>query len=170
MIILCLIFWEITILFSTVAAPYIPNHQEHTRLQFLYIFSLLFFINLFFFFCNVYLNKNDLLSFNIFLKHSISSVQFLSCVWLCDPMDCTTPGFPVYHQLWELAHMHVQPVGDDIQPSHPLSSPSPPSPPAAFNFSWHQGLFQWVSSLHQVAKVLELQHQSFQWIFRADFL
>ena len=67
----------------------------------------------------------------------------------------------------ELAQTHVHWVGDAVQPSHPLLSPSPP----AFNLSQHQGLFQWVSSLHQVAKVLELQlqHQSFQWIFRIDF-
>ena len=83
---------------------------------------------------------------------------------LCDPMDCSTPGFPVHHQLLELTQTHVHPVGDAIQPSHPLSSPSPP----AFNLSQHQGLFQWVSSSHQSAKVLELQllHQSFQWIVR----
>ena len=91
-----------------------------------------------------------------------------SCLTLCDPMDCSTPGLPVHHQLSELTHTHVHRVGDAIQPSHPLSSPSPP----AFNLSQHQGVFQWVSSLHQVAKVLEfqLQHQSFQWIFRTDFL
>ena len=83
-------------------------------------------------------------------------------------MDCSTPGLPVYHQLLELTQTHVLWVGDAIQPSHPLSSPSPP----AFNLSQHQGLFQWVGSLHQVAKVLELQlqHQYFQWIFRTDFL
>ena len=82
---------------------------------------------------------------------------------LCDPMDCSTPGFPV-HQFPELAQTHVHCVGDAIQPSHPLSSPSPPT----VNLSQHQGLFKWVSSSHQVAKVLEfqLQHQSFQWIFR----
>jgi len=87
---------------------------------------------------------------------------------LCDPMDCSTPGFPVRHQLPELAQTYVCWVGDAIQPSHPLSSP----PPSAFNLSQHQGLFQWISSLHQVVKVLELQlqHQSFQWIFRTDFL
>ena len=87
---------------------------------------------------------------------------------LCDPMDCSTPGFPVHHQLPELAQTHVHQVGDAIQPSYPLSSPSPP----AFNLSQHQGLFQWLSSSRQVAKVLEfqLQHQSFQWIFRTDFL
>ena len=90
-----------------------------------------------------------------------------SCPTLCNPMDCSTPGLPVYHQLLELAQTHVHWVSDAIQPSHPLSSPSPP----AFNLSQHQGLFQWVSSLHQVAKILEfqLQHQAFQWIFRTDF-
>ena len=81
------------------------------------------------------------------------SVQLLSRVWLCDPMDCSTPGFPVHHQLPELAQTHVHRVSDAIQPSHPLSSPSPP----AFNLPQHQGIFQWVSSLHQVTKVLEFQ-------------
>ena len=83
-------------------------------------------------------------------------------------MDCSTAGFPVHHQLLKLAQTHVHWVGDAIQPSHPLSSPSPP----IFNLFQHQGLFQWVSCLHQVAKVLafQLQHQSFQWIFRTDYL
>ena len=83
-------------------------------------------------------------------------------------MDCSTPGLPVHHQPQELAQINVHWVSDAIWPSNPLSSPSPP----AFNLSQHQGLFQWVNSLHQVAKVLEfqLQHQSFQWIFRTDFL
>ena len=85
-----------------------------------------------------------------------------SCPTFCDPMDYNMPGIHVHHQLPEPAQTHVHWVSDAIQPSHPLSSPSPP----AFNLSQHQGLFQWVSSLHQVAKVLELQHQSFQWIFR----
>ena len=91
-----------------------------------------------------------------------------SCLTLCDPMDCSMPGFPVHQQLPELTQTHVHPVGDAIQPSHPLLSPSPP----AFNLSQHQGLFKWVSSSHQIAKVLELQleHQSFQWIFKTDFL
>ena len=70
-----------------------------------------------------------------------------SCPTLCDPMDCSTPGFRVHHQLPELAQTHVLRVGDATQPSHPLSSPSP-----AFNLSQHQGLFQWVTSSHQVAK------------------
>ena len=83
-----------------------------------------------------------------------------SCLTLCDPMDCSTPGFPVHHQLLELAQTHIHRVGDAIQPSYPLSSPSP----STLNLSQHQGLFQGVSSSHQVAKVLELQlqHQSFQ--------
>ena len=92
-----------------------------------------------------------------------------SCLTLCNPMDCSTPGFPVLQQLPKPAQAHVSWVGDAIQPSHPLSSPSPP----AFNLSQHQmSLFKWISSSHQVAKVLEfqLQHQSFQWIFRTDFL
>ena len=70
-------------------------------------------------------------------------------------MDCNIPGFPVHHQLPELAQIHAHQVSDAIQPSHPLSSPSPP----AFNLSQHQGLFQGVSSSHQVAKVLEFQLQ-----------
>ena len=100
---------------------------------------------------------------NISKKNQFSSVTH-SCLTLCDPIDCSTPGFPVHHQLPELAQIHVHPVGDAIQPSHPLSSPSP-----VFSLSQHQGLFQWVSSLHQVAKVLELQLQH-QWILRTDYL
>ena len=85
---------------------------------------------------------------------------------LCDIMDYSMPGLPIHHHLPELAQTHVHWVGNAIQSSHPLSSPYPP----AFNISQYQGLFQWVSSLDQVAKVLEfqLQHQSFQWIFRTD--
>ena len=106
-------------------------------------------------------------------SHQIVSLQFSSvtqsCPTLCDPMDCGTPGFPVHPQLPEFTQTPVHHISDAIQPSHPLSSPSPP----AFNLSQHQGLFQWVSSSHQVAKVImefQLQHQSFQWIFRTDFL
>ena len=112
-------------------------------------------------FCNVVLSSYE----------GTSKVPFYSVaqsgLTLCDPMNCSTPGFPVHYQLLELTQTHVRQVGDDIQPSHPLLSPSLP----AFNLSQHQGLFQWVSSFHQVAKVLELQlrHQSFQWLFRVDF-
>ena len=90
------------------------------------------------------------------------------CPTCCNPMNCSTPGLPVHHQLPEFTQTHVHQVGYAIQPSHPLSSPSPPDP----NPSQQQGLFQWVNSLHDVAKVLELQlqHQSLQWIFRTNFL
>ena len=83
-------------------------------------------------------------------------------------MDCSTPALPVHHQLPEFTQTYAYWVSDVIQPSHPQSIPSPP----ALNLSQHQGLFKWVSSSHQVAKVLEFQlhHQSFQWIFRTDFL
>ena len=97
-----------------------------------------------------------------FLDH-IKTVQFSSvtqsCPTLCDPMNCSTPGLPVHHQLPEFTQTHVHRVGDAIQPSHTLSSPSPPAP----NPSQHLSLFQWVNSSHEVAKVLELQpeHQSF---------
>ena len=88
-----------------------------------------------------------------------------SCPTLCSPMDCSPPGLPVLHHLPEFAQTHVHWIDDANQPSHPLSPPS-----HALSLSQHQGLFQWVGSSHQVAKVLELQHQSFQWIFRTDFL
>ena len=83
-------------------------------------------------------------------------------------MNCSIPGLPVHHQLPECIQTRVHRVGDAIQPSHPLSSPSPPT----FNPSPHQGLFKCVSFLHQLAKVLEfqLQHQSFQWTPRTDVL
>ena len=101
------------------------------------------------------------------LFSSVHSVAY-SCLTLCNPMDCSTPGLPVHHQLLELTHTHVHWVGSAIQPTHPLSSPSLPT----FHLSQHQGLFQWVSSSQQVTKVLEfqLQHQSLQWIFKTDFL
>ena len=91
-----------------------------------------------------------------------------SCLTLCDPMNRSKPGLPVRHQLLEFTQTHVHWVGNATQPSHPLSSPSPP----ALNLSQHQGLFQWVSSSHEVAKVLEfqLQYQSFQWTPRTDLL
>ena len=108
----------------------------------------------------------------VFSYHLFGSVQFSSvtqsCPTLCDPMGRSTPGLPIHHQFPELTQTHVHWVGDAIQPSHPLSSPFPP----AFHLSQRQGLFKWVSPLHQVAKVLEfqLQHQSFQWSSRTDLL
>ena len=102
---------------------------------------------------------------------TISSVQFSRSVlsdFYCDPMNRSTPGLPVCHQLPEFTQTHIHRVGDAIQPSHPLSSPSLPVP----NPSQHQSLFQWVNSSHEVAKVLEfqLQHHSFQTTPRTDLL
>ena len=103
--------------------------------------------------------------------HDLSCwVQFSSvtqsCPTLCDPMDCSTPGFLVLH--CQFVQTQVRWVNEAIQPSHPLL---PTSPPALY-LSQHLGLYQWISSSHQVAKVLEfqLQHQCFQWTFRTDFL
>ena len=99
-----------------------------------------------------------------FCRHSVSKL----CPTLCDPMNCSIPDLPVTRYLPEFAQIHVHCVSDTLQPSHPLLPRSPP----ALNVSQHHGLFQWVGSSHQVAKVLELQlqQQSFQWIFRVDFL
>ena len=101
-----------------------------------------------------------------FLGILVSVAQLCPTLW--DPKDCSMPGFPVLHHLPELAQTHVHWVNVAILPSHFLSSPSPP----AFNVFQHQGLFRWVSSLHQMAKILELQLQrpSFQWIFSVDSL
>ena len=102
------------------------------------------------------------------LKWVPYSVQSLSVYTLCGPMNCSTPGLPVHHQHPEFTQTHVHWVGDAIQPSHPLLSPSP----HVLNLAQHQGLFKQVSSSHQVAKVLkfQLQHQSFQWTSRTDLL
>ena len=105
----------------------------------------------------------------ISLIPQFSSVQSLSSVQLfTTPWTAARQCFLVHHQFPELAQTHVHRVGDTIHSSHPLSSPSPPAP----NPSQHQGLFQWVSSSHEVAKVLEfqLQHQSFQWTLRTGLL
>ena len=110
--------------------------------------------------------------FMVQLSHPYRSVQFSSvaqsCPTLCEPMNRSMLGLPVHHKLPEFAQTHVHLVGDAIQSSHPLSSPSLPAP----NPSQYQGLCQWVNSLHEVAKVLEfqLQHQSFQWALRTDLL
>ena len=102
---------------------------------------------------------HDISVLNIALEHTVKFWVFeyqyssvaQSCPTLCDPMNRSTPGLPVYHQLPEFTQTHVHRVHDAIQPSHPLSSPSPPAP----NPSQHQSLFQWVNSSHEVAKVLE---------------
>ena len=109
---------------------------------------------------------NTLWNYIIIYQCWLTIVTVQSCPTLCNPVNYSMPAFPVLHYLPKFAQNHIHWVGDAIQPSHLLSSPYPP----AFNLSQHQGLFQWIGSLHQVAKVLELQHQSFQWIFRLDFL
>ena len=100
------------------------------------------------------------------ISHEVMGPQ--SCPTLCNSMNCSAPGFPDHHQLPEFTQTHVHRVDDAIQPSHPLSSSSPP----ALNPSQHQSLFQWVNSSQEVAKVLEFQpqHHSFQWIPRTDLL
>ena len=125
------------------------------------------------FICQIFwvLEMCELWARHIILSKKLT-VQFSSvaqsCPTLCDPMDCSVPGFPVHHQLLELTQTHVHWVNYAIQSLHPLSSPSPPT----FNHCQHQGLFKWISSSHQVAKILEfqLQHQSFQRMFRTYFL
>ena len=101
-------------------------------------------------------------------RHCCCCLVAKLCPTLCNPMDWGRQDFPALHYLPEFAQTHVHWVGDAIQPSHPQLPPSPP----VLNSSQHWGLFQWVSSSHQMAKVLQLhlQHQSFQWIFRTDFL
>ena len=138
-----------------------------------HIWSSIVGINLLVFCWRLYTNVNEVyqpgvfFSCNVCVWFQFSSVA-QSCPTLRDPVDHSMPGLPVHHQLPESTQTHLHWVTDAIQPSHPLLSPSP----SAFNLSQHQGLFKWVSSLHQVAKVLEfqLQHQSFQWTLRTDLL
>ena len=108
----------------------------------------------------------DILACTPYLMMIFSFVAVQSCLTLCNPMNCSMPGFPTLHHLLEFPQIHVHWVSDAIQWSHPLPPPFPP----VLNLSQHQGLFQWVGFLHQVFKVLELQHQSFQWMFRVNFL
>ena len=116
---------------------------------------------------NINILLNSVLDLNPVFALFFSSVA-QSCQTLWDPMNCSMPGLPVHHQFPEFTQTHVHQVRDAIQPSHPLSSPSPLAP----NPSQHQGLFQWVNSSHEVAKVLQFQpqHQSFQWTPRTDLL
>ena len=144
---------------------------EQIMLQ--YFFSFLFCLfSLLFVFWGFYLYSSG----SQFLSSTVSILWICycwsvtqSCPTVCDSAESIMPGFSVLHYLQELAQTHVHWVIDAIQPFHPLSSPSPP----AFNLFQHQGFFfLWVSPSYQVAKVLELQlqHQSFQWTIRVDFL
>ena len=109
------------------------------------------------YFWAVYLVPLVYISVFVPVPYCLDDYQFISvaqsCPTLCCPMNCSMPGLPVHHQLSEFTQTHVHWVGDAIQPSHPLSSPSPPAP----NPSQHHSLFQWVNSSHEVAKVLEFQ-------------
>ena len=118
-----------------------------------------------YFFKKPQLHKNKYI---VFLLISFCCSVAQSRLTLCNSTDCSTPDLPVPHYLLKSAQVHLHCTGDAIHPSHPLSPPSPP----AFSLSQHQGLFRWVSSLHQLVKVLEfqLQHLLFQWKFRVDFL
>ena len=131
--------------FISSRTPLIPSSNDHLNLM-LYLHSN----------CQ-HPNKPLLLNIGVVCLFLYRSVQFSSvaqlCPTLCDPMNRSTPGLPVHHHLPEFTQTHVHRVHDAIQPSHPRSSPSPPAP----NPSQHQSLFQWVSSSHEVSKVLELQ-------------
>ena len=150
----------------------ISSHLTHSSPSQLRPVSLLLFSILLGYCCSSFQDRSWglSLSFAASHNHSLCLSQFGHSLVsnLGNPMYCSMPGFLVHHQLLELAQTHVHWAADAIQTSHLLLTPSPPT----FNLSQHLGLFQWVNSSHQVAKVLELQlqHQSFQWIFRTDLL
>ena len=133
------------------------------ELSFLFKAILSFFLKPYFLICLFHLALIQQVTLPT-VSVQFSSVQ--SSPTLCEPVNCSTPGLPVHHQLLESTQTHVHCVGDAIQPPHPLLSPSPPT----LNISQHSGLFKWVSSPQQVAKVLEfqLQHQSLQWTPKTD--
>ena len=145
-----LFYWSIVDLQCCVSFRYIAKWFSYT------FFCIFFFI----------LDYYQICAIQLFLVQFSSVTQ--SCLTLCDPMNGSIPGLPGHHQLLASTQTHVRWVSDTIQPSHPLSSPLPP----ALSLSQHQGLFKWVSSSHQVAKVLEfqLQQQSFQRTPRTDLL
>ena len=148
------VFWTFSIKLFKILPTflYCPHPKPHPQEYLIYWITQIWVLNM----CH--------LGFSMKQPVQFSSAQ--PCLTLCNPMNRSTPGLPVHHQLPESTQTHVHWVSDAIQPSHPLSSPSPP----VLNLSQHQGLFQRVSSSHQLAKVLEfqLQHQSFQWTSRTD--
>ena len=139
-------YWSIQLIYNVVLVSGVQQNESiiHKCTLFLIYFSHIGFYRVW-------------VEFPVLYSMSFSSVQFSSvaqsCPALCNPMNCSTPGLPVHHHLPEFTKTHVHRVSDAIQPSHPLSSPSAPDP----NPSQHQSLFQWVNSLHEVAKVLEFQ-------------
>ena len=149
------------------SVEYIPHNHGITPFNVLLNSVCLYFLRILHFepWCSSRVLACNFFSLVFFTDFGIRKIQFGSVVQLfltlCDPMDCSTLGFPVHHWFLEIAQTHVHRVRDAIQPSHPMSSPSP-----AFSLSQHQCLSPWVNSSDQVAKVLEfqLQHQSFEWI------
>ena len=131
------------------------SEEVKIELKWLHIFDTYISIFLDFFWCRPFLKSLFNLLQYYFYFHFSSVAQ--SCPTLCDHMDCSTPGLPVHHQLPEFTQTHVHWVSNAIQPSHPLPSPSPP----AFNLSQHQSLFQWVNSLHEIAKVFFCRNVKF---------
>ena len=152
---------------AVLARPF--SHEALQRVEF-YNFQYLSAVHLDSWFHSVLLDHREMNAafHSLPLLYPLLLLFSCSVVSNCNSMNCSMPGFPVLHHLPEFAQTHVHWAGDAIQPSNPLSSPTP----FAFNLSQHQGLFQWVSTSHQVVKVLELQLQnhSFQWIFWTDLL
>ena len=140
------------------------------RIVYAYDFGIFFHLTIYYEHSSKSIHTDLIFLNSCIIVHSMNEFGSVTqlCLTLCNPTDCSTPGFPVHYQLSELAQTHIHRVSDAIQPSHPLFSPSL----LAFNLSQNQDIFQWVSSSLQVAKVLEFQfqHQSFQCIFRTDFL
>ena len=149
------------VLLSSWESSFFPSLQKivYHKLMFKFVkyFSVVInIIMIFFLGLLMWFFSNIKAAFHTWNKFPFSSVQFISvhsCPTVCNPMNRSTPGLPVHQQLLEFTQTHVYRVGDVIQPSHPLSSPSPPAP----NPSQHQSLFQWVNPLHEVARVLEFQ-------------
>ena len=140
----------------------LPPPMKSIHCQLFVLFSFVFCV----FIKYIWRSFLNVVNISVTIKITWFSSVAQSCPTLCDPMNCSMSGFSVHHQLSEFTQTHVHWVSDVIQSPHPLS----PSSPHTLSLSQHPSLFQWVGSLSQVAKVLELQHQSFQWIFRVDFL
>ena len=153
---------------SCTRVPFFPHPHQHLLFVVFLIIALLTSVMWYLLgvlIC-IYLMISDVE--HLFIMYIVCVLVSQSCLTLCDPMDSSTPGLNVHHQLLEFTQTNVHWVSDASQPTNPLSSPSH----LAFSLSQHQGLFKWNSSSNQIAKVLEFQfqHQSFQWIFRKQQL